>query len=514
MKLRKLICLFVVSILAVSLAGCSKKKSAYNHENPDSHAKENEFFITVYQGKENFYDWFEGDASASVSWERIKLSDEDAARFPELNEALETYNKDSKENAEYVLTDLCNMAKDSLEYGFGTSEFTWYTDVTFFRADASVVSFIESVYSFTGGVHGNYWYVGKNYDAESGKEINLEDVLADAESLESILNEKIMEKYADVVFVDIESALAEYELTDYQWTMGYDGITFWFSPYEIAPYAAGVQNILISFDEYKDIFNQKYIEFLPENYVTPVMMHNYFDFDLDSNDGKIDSLYVTYSYNDGYSYTLSVEVNGETFIDDKNYGTEFETYLIHMGDKNYICYRVFEESGYNAICVLDINNDNFEIVSENYDMLPAQIFNENNEGDSYGIFYSELLNNPFKLHLEKRFDILGTRGGAAYFAVNENDGTLEMIDDYYLLYDEFDVVSTVPIEFTLLENGKKTEMPAGSSFSVLRTDGKTYVDLLTDDNKEVRLEIDTSEYYPKINGVPETECFEDIEYAW
>ena len=89
-----------------------------------------------------------------------------------------------------------------------------------------------------------------------------------------------------------------------------------------------------------------------------------------------------------------------------------------------------------------------------------------------------------------------------------------MIDDYYLLYDEFDVVSTVPIEFTLLENGKKAEMPAGSSFSVLRTDGKTYVDLLTDDNKEVRLEIDTSEYYPKINGVPETECFENIEYAW
>lgn len=59
----------------------------------------------------------------------------------------------------------------------------------------------------------------------------------------------------------------------------------------------------------------------------------------------------------------------------------------------------------------------------------------------------------------------------------------------------------------------KTELPAGTSLTPYQTDGKTFVDLKTEDGSVVRLNIDVSNLPITVNGIPEDECFEELLYA-
>ena len=64
------------------------------------------------------------------------------------------------------------------------------------------------------------------------------------------------------------------------------------------------------------------------------------------------------------------------------------------------------------------------------------------------------------------------------------------------------------------EHGQTEQtVPAVTEFYALRTDGETYMDFSMTDGSECRIEIDTSDYPNRINGISEEECFEGIMYA-
>ena len=56
---------------------------------------------------------------------------------------------------------------------------------------------------------------------------------------------------------------------------------------------------------------------------------------------------------------------------------------------------------------------------------------------------------------------------------------------------------------------------AGSEFTLLRTDGKTFVDAKLGDGRECRIYVErnSTDYQLCINGTPEYELFEEIYYA-
>ncbi|MBQ9921888.1 MAG: hypothetical protein IJO52_06855, partial [Clostridia bacterium] len=65
----------------------------------------------------------------------------------------------------------------------------------------------------------------------------------------------------------------------------------------------------------------------------------------------------------------------------------------------------------------------------------------------------------------------------------------------------------------LLPDMKIVEIGKGEKLIPYQTDGKSFVDLKTEDDRIVRMQIDASEWPLKVNGVPEDECFEEILYA-
>lgn len=112
------------------------------------------------------------------------------------------------------------------------------------RMDDKVLSLELTVYSDTGGAHGNYGSVGKNYDLRTGNLIGLMDLSADYEAfhataLDYMVNLAQTPAYKDRLFepskADLDSALFDGE----NWTFTLSGISFFADPYALGPYASG-----------------------------------------------------------------------------------------------------------------------------------------------------------------------------------------------------------------------------------------------------------------------------------
>ena len=157
------------------------------------------------------------------------------------------------------LADLKKENPDALpESAFYTQ--TVEPDVAF--ANNQVISLVFLNYSYTGGAHGNYGYDAHTYDLQTGKELTLAD-LVQSDKLQDfyrLVSIKLLNTNRDLLFpetvTDIETFLKSKATTSTQaqlesyghlsnWYLTPQGIVFFYNPYEIAPYAAGVQEITL-----------------------------------------------------------------------------------------------------------------------------------------------------------------------------------------------------------------------------------------------------------------------------
>lgn len=187
-----------------------------------------------------------------------------------------------------------NDAKDDyafrLEDGTGDTMIAYSDDVyaAVTRADSSVISFEITFASYTGGAHGNYGSIGRNYNAVTGDLITFEDLSTDTASfrdsvLDYLVGLSTTPSYADRIFVpgtreDIESVL----LADEKWFFTKDGIDFISDPYCLGPYAAGTIYFPIP---YADIISMG----LKEDYAYPgtLMVRHPYQSAYDNETGEI-----------------------------------------------------------------------------------------------------------------------------------------------------------------------------------------------------------------------------------
>lgn len=471
-------------------------------------------FLSVKLGDKYLEEWNENYVIQRVSWNKLTLSEEDAKNFPKLKKALDEVNNASVAAAEVTMDALL----DASQYFKGDEYNPMYlfSDSKIFvqRADSCLLSYLEELNYYTGGVHSNYAYIGVNYDPETGKELSLTDVLTNTEKLPTILQKKLTAKYNDIELSNnqAQAIMEGYSPENYQWTMDYQGITFWFSPYELASFAAGTLTAKIYFDEEPGLFEEKFRVAPSENYVLSLPKFIKMDFDLVPDDGKRDVITIDESLDDYGSYNmLSVTVNGNRETDEINSAYSFDVYLVHMGKDNYIYSDSYSDNDYHMFCTWDINGNKPKQTSELFGTELDYEYIE--EGFEDGTVYRYVLNDPGTFKLETRFEILGTRGATANYKVSEKDGTPEMTDEAYTFNYGHDVTSGIALEAKVLPDMKKEVFAAGTSFTPYQTDGKSYVDLKTKDGRIVRLEIDISKWPRTVNEIPEDECFENLMYA-
>lgn len=132
-----------------------------------------------------------------------------------------------------------------------------------------MVSISGQYYTYTGGAHPNTSWLSWNFDLTEGVFFGA-DLLADGTELQTAVTEEILRQSqtqqedgyipADGYWEGYETLIADWG--NYAVSFNEEGMTVVFSPYELAPYAAGPQEFLITYDFLKPYLGPHGLELL------------------------------------------------------------------------------------------------------------------------------------------------------------------------------------------------------------------------------------------------------------
>ena len=242
-----------------------------------------------------------------------------------INKIFEEYNENAAKEVYDTATEYAGWHEEYPEED--VPQYAMDKTVSVTRSDDHAVSFVEMNYSYAGGVHPNTYYAAFNFDAETGKKLSLSDVVSDKNAFIDEVIQKVTSKYPDEIFQGedgLRESLSEDTLT---WSLGYDGITVIFSPYEIASYAAGMLNVTVPYEEesiYADV---------PEDYVIPMDMISRIEID-----GKDLNVIGDYAYDLDYVgtvKTITVSYGDESDSCDASY-MSITPYYVKKGDSQFV----------------------------------------------------------------------------------------------------------------------------------------------------------------------------------
>jgi hypothetical protein len=143
-------------------------------------------------------------------------------------------------------------------------EHPWFLERKVFvlhnTSDALSLSLSERM--FTGGAHGSATVTFQNLDPRTGTEILLSDLLID--DYEVALLPLAEARFREVRSIEDGMSLADagfafdndvFSLTD-NFSIGEDGLTFYYNPYDVAAYALGPTEISLRYDELDDLLKE------------------------------------------------------------------------------------------------------------------------------------------------------------------------------------------------------------------------------------------------------------------
>jgi Deacetylase PdaC/Protein of unknown function (DUF3298) len=119
---------------------------------------------------------------------------------------------------------------------------------------AGHVSSAVSSDMFSGGAHGSYGIALATYNLNTGKKVNLTDIISDTTALRPLLEAKVFEqkKSEDNTIVALKDILFDPEkplALPTQFCIVKEGVRFVYNPYEIMAYAFGMSDVVITWDE-------------------------------------------------------------------------------------------------------------------------------------------------------------------------------------------------------------------------------------------------------------------------
>ncbi|MFH1536637.1 MAG: DUF3298 domain-containing protein [Patescibacteria group bacterium] len=172
----------------------------------------------------------------------------------------------------YVDNYIANF-KSTADYGEGyeDEEFpsTLDMDYTVVFANDDLVSIEITAYEYySGSAHGNSFTHGLNYDLNNKYELYLQDFFSDKTNFATKISEICIADLTDQLGYEyyddamLQEGAGPYADNFYHFTFDSDGMTFYFPPYYVAPYAAGTQEVIISYDEIGEILNYDLLTFL------------------------------------------------------------------------------------------------------------------------------------------------------------------------------------------------------------------------------------------------------------
>lgn len=268
---------------------------------------------------------------------------------------------------------------------------------------------------------------------------------------------------------------------------------------DIGAYGINQHMITLWFDEHPELFAEQYMVQPEYDYVISVPANEEIAIDLKAGDGVKDTLRLWDNAGEFYK-NLVIQINGQDEYTEESYLiSDADYYLgcVKNGEKEkYYIYAQLGYELYNQIQVYELT-ENGGIYQGGLER--AYIPGEwNSETDSY---FMDVWNDLSEFELQSRIDWVGVVTGEKTYMVDWDNPLPKAQTDYYdISTDWYTLTLKKPLEMKILPNGKMEEIPEGTTFQYLRTDGETYVDLLMEDGRECRVMTENWDGEPAING--------------
>ncbi len=511
--------------------------------------------------------YYDDPIFADTIWTVGTLSEEDADKYPDLQAALEVYGDELSQEMETSLEELIEYgqekARNLIEEEGNYINVTDQISADLMRADTKVVSFLYEEYREAGGPHPSRTYWGRNYETETGEQVNLRDLVTDTKAFLEVVRAQLESEYSEVMegFYDLDASFDAIEEnleagdsdegqqggTNLNWLLGYEGITVIFNAEDLGPYAIGAQFVTIYYDEHPELFHTEYTT-VPTGYIVPVKDALTMSVDLDG-DGTREPLSIEgieseeAEYAVWYDWEISSGANSITI---SNYDFSKDAFLIRANAQYYLYLFGYAEGDMGTLNVIDLKDWQYDPEQTMYCELGRCLGGNADFPDEKVTQYSTTRSgivDPESFIISDRMEMLGTYTGMKTYHVDES-GYPATDDDFYEAYTNMAMktLREVPCEYVDLEGNVIGEgsIQGGAYAVVLRTDNASWLDVvvipesrienrgtedypyyvITDhpeleeytDFLRIRTQ-DTDGYFRAIDGAEEGEVFEGIMYA-
>ena len=293
----------------------------------------------------SLYDWDDDALLVQSEFSHVTLWQNDTAKYPELAETLEQTANMIKRSMEDEYDNLCATAREELPWTGETSVST--LDIQVRRADSVVLSLLSDSYSDYGWIEDFRGMHGTNYDAQTGLELALNDVVdVNNDLADAVANELNSHQWAgDFDYRDaVQAYFANTPYDGFSWTLDYNGVTFYFADGDLEEPGNGGKTATVSFTQYPELFNEKYMA-VPSAYMVELPMDSSYFTDLDG-DGDLEELNVTsYFDSDVGMYTkfgVYADADGSFHYEDC-FADGFIPYYVKTADGNHYLYLFCEQ---------------------------------------------------------------------------------------------------------------------------------------------------------------------------
>ena len=456
----------------------------------------------------SIYD-YEYDSREDVSYldsniQYLTLGEDDGKEYEKLASRLETLSDDTISVCEDTFNEVLEEAKDA--YADDKDDFTAYelnlTAVPV-RTDSSIFSYFEKT-TVTGGKSDEVSLAAHTIDSKNGRELTLSKVITDTDLLPELLAKRQKESYPDISDDAFEDLLGEYEDKDYVWTLGYDGITFYFVQND------EVMTLTILRSEEKKLF-RPVGENVPSSYAVELAMSQAFTFDFE-DDGVADVLMVEGNEAEEYGYegatvTLNDESSRANFISNSMTPT-----YVHTEDGDYIYLFCTEDNDYKQLNIFSLGKG-----VPSYSGHVDNTGKSNHYDEETDLFSEALLTDPESFELASNMDVLSTYTAGRTYFVGAN-GIPKSDDTYYYVHSNLVLKSKEVISCSIVnERGRVTKknqkVKTGTEWKIYRTDGEKTVDLVLSDGRIARVTVDSSNWPQTIDGEDISDLFDGVRFA-
>ncbi len=377
--------------------------------------------------------------------------------------------------------------------------------VAVYRIDDRIASFCTIYNDYEGGAHGFYAFDGATFDVESGKKMQLEDILSDAEGfydkavsyitqeLETQYGEELFPEYQEVVETDTFGG------TPACWYLDNTGIVIQYSLYSVAAYVAGAPSVTLPYDEFAQYIKEEYTS--PCNSMIAHVMENEDISRLLGIDGKVMLASVE---NEEYGTAEVTVVSGDSSETIGSFSRFVEGYAIKRADgRSFLIFCCDYASDDFVTYVYEVTDGTVRAC----DKLDGASFEGAYLGAS-GKFYL----GTDALSLFMHLDVFGSYMGSMKYQLTA-EGKLAQTEEVYVVDTSYEL--TVVKELPVTLSGSETTLPAGSMLRITGTDnaGTAYFQLDTGETGTISYVRDQEQWQLLIDGVSENEYFELLPYA-